>query len=102
MPNRKFTAADLTAGKTYRVITGFVDYDGIPHPIGESWLFLAGCSPAAPASASPTAAHCEWNRHPGKNFLSRQPSGRSVKDFHLPSQAAAPFGGFDPSTIGRF
>jgi len=41
IPKRKFTAADLTPGKTYRVVATFVDYDGIPHPIGESWRFLA-------------------------------------------------------------
>jgi hypothetical protein len=38
----------------------------------------------------------------GKNFLSGQPNGRSVKDFHLPSQAANPLAGFDPTTYGRF
>lgn len=38
----------------------------------------------------------------GKNFLSGQPNGRSVKDFHLPSQATDPLAGFDPTTIGRF
>jgi hypothetical protein len=41
IPKRKFTAADLTPGKKYRVVAAFVDYDGIPHPIGESWRFLA-------------------------------------------------------------
>jgi uncharacterized protein DUF3601 len=40
-PKRKFTAADLTPGRKYRVVAAFVDYDGIPHPIGESWRFLA-------------------------------------------------------------
>jgi hypothetical protein len=38
----------------------------------------------------------------GKNFLSGQPNGRSVKDFHLPSQAAAPLAGFEVTTYGRF
>ena len=38
----------------------------------------------------------------GKNFLSGQPNDRSVKDFHLSSQAANPLAGFDPTTIGRF
>jgi hypothetical protein len=37
---RKFTAADLIAGKTYRVIAGFKDYDGIIHSAGETWKFL--------------------------------------------------------------
>lgn len=40
-PKRKFTAADLTPGKKYRVLAAFVDYDGIPHPIGETWYFLS-------------------------------------------------------------
>lgn len=39
-PGRKFTAADLTPGQTYRVITAFEDYDRIIHPIGERWRFL--------------------------------------------------------------
>jgi hypothetical protein len=38
----------------------------------------------------------------GKNFLSGQPYGRSVKDFYLPSQAANPLAGFEVTTIGRF
>ncbi len=37
---QKFTAADLEPGKTYRVIASFKDYDGIIHPIGESWRFV--------------------------------------------------------------
>jgi len=41
LPKRKFTAADLSPGKKYRVVAAFVDYDGIPHHIGESWRFLA-------------------------------------------------------------
>jgi Domain of unknown function (DUF3601) len=40
-PKRGFTAADLTPSKTYCVVGAFVDYDGIPHPIGESWRFVA-------------------------------------------------------------
>jgi hypothetical protein len=40
-PKRRFTAADLIPGKACRVVTGFVDYDGLPHPIGESWRFVA-------------------------------------------------------------
>jgi hypothetical protein len=39
--NRRFTAADPTPGRKYRVVAAFVDYDGIPHPIGESWRFLS-------------------------------------------------------------
>ncbi len=38
----------------------------------------------------------------GKNFLSGQSTGRSVKDFHLPSQAADPLAGFEVTTYGRF
>ncbi len=37
---RKFTAADLVSGQTYRVIAPFTDYDGIIHPVGESWRFV--------------------------------------------------------------
>ena len=40
LPKRKFTAADLVPGQTYRVITTFTDYDGIIHPIGEGWRFV--------------------------------------------------------------
>lgn len=39
-PQRKFTAADLTPGKTYRVIAAFEDYDGRIHPVGERWRFV--------------------------------------------------------------
>jgi hypothetical protein len=34
----------------------------------------------------------------GKDFLSGQPNGRGVKDFHLPSQAANPLAGFEVTT----
>ena len=37
---RKFTAADLVSGQTYRVIKTFTDYDGTVHPVGESWRFV--------------------------------------------------------------
>ncbi len=37
---RKFTASELLPGQTYRVIAPFKDYDGIVHPIGESWRFV--------------------------------------------------------------
>jgi hypothetical protein len=37
---RKFTAADLISGQTYRVTKTFTDYDGIPHAVGESWRFV--------------------------------------------------------------
>ncbi len=36
----KFTASELLPGKTYRVVAAFKDYDGIIHPIGESWRLL--------------------------------------------------------------
>ena len=39
-PSPKFTAADLTPGKTYRVIHLFIDYDGATHRIGETWRFV--------------------------------------------------------------
>ncbi len=39
-PRKKFTAADLVPGQTYRVITIFKDYDGTVHPIGECWRFM--------------------------------------------------------------
>ena len=40
-PGRKFTAADLIPGREYRVRTAFVDYDALPHPVGETWRFVA-------------------------------------------------------------
>ncbi|MEW6401359.1 MAG: DUF3601 domain-containing protein [Chloroflexota bacterium] len=39
-PTRKFTAADLVPGQTYRVLAAFKDYDGMLHPIGETWRFV--------------------------------------------------------------
>ena len=38
---RKFTAAELIPGKTYRVLREFVDYDGHSHEAGESWSFVS-------------------------------------------------------------
>ncbi len=40
LAKQKPTAADLEPGKTYQVISTFKDYDGIIHPIGESWRFV--------------------------------------------------------------
>lgn len=40
LPKRKFTAADLLPGQTYRVVAAFRDYDGIVHPVGEHWRFI--------------------------------------------------------------
>ena len=40
LPKRKFNASDLSPGQTYRVIAAFKDYDGITHPVGESWRFV--------------------------------------------------------------
>ena len=37
---RKFTAAHLITGKSYKVTKAFEDYDGITHAVGESWLFV--------------------------------------------------------------
>ena len=39
-PKRKFTAVDLVPGQTYHVVKEFIDYDGIPHPVGERWRFV--------------------------------------------------------------
>jgi hypothetical protein len=39
-PRRKFAGSELIAGKTYRVIKTFVDYDDISHDVGESWGFV--------------------------------------------------------------
>lgn len=36
---QKFTAADLVPNRIYRVTAEFKDYDGIIHPIGETWKF---------------------------------------------------------------
>ena len=37
---RKFTAASLIPGQTYRVTSIFEDYDRITHPVGEQWRFV--------------------------------------------------------------
>ena len=37
---RKFAASQLVPGQIYRVIRSFPDYDGIVHPVGETWRFL--------------------------------------------------------------
>jgi len=37
---RKFTAAELIPGRTYRVIKAFKDFDRIIHPVGETWRFI--------------------------------------------------------------
>lgn len=39
-PQRKFTAAELVPGQTYRVRKAFTDYDGIVHRLGETWRFI--------------------------------------------------------------
>jgi hypothetical protein len=39
-PKAKFTAAELVAGRSYRVVKEFLDYDGIPHSPDESWRFI--------------------------------------------------------------
>ena len=38
-PNHQF----LAAGRRYRVIRAFTDFDGAEHPVGEEWTFL-GCA----------------------------------------------------------
>jgi hypothetical protein len=40
MSPRKYTAADLIPGKTYRVVNAFRDYDGRSHDVGETWRFV--------------------------------------------------------------
>jgi hypothetical protein len=37
---RKFSAFELIQGRVYQVITDFIDYDGLPHKVGESWRFI--------------------------------------------------------------
>lgn len=32
---------ELVAGRTYRVVQSFTDYDGDLHPAGESWTYLS-------------------------------------------------------------
>lgn len=32
--------AHMTAGKRYRVIKAFIDYDRCEHPVGEEWTYL--------------------------------------------------------------
>ncbi len=40
-PKRKFAGSQLSAGKAYRLIRAFTDYDGQLHEVGESWNFLS-------------------------------------------------------------
>jgi hypothetical protein len=40
-PKRKFAGSELIAGTTCSVTQAFVDYDGLPHPVGETWRFVA-------------------------------------------------------------
>ena len=41
-PNCGTTFDFLEAGRRYRVVREFVDYDGDAHPEGESWIFRGG------------------------------------------------------------
>jgi len=41
VPKRKFAGSELIAGKTYRVLREFTDYDGLPHAMGETWSFIS-------------------------------------------------------------
>src|SRR5712691_7621604 len=68
-------------------------------PVGYSWRVALQQSPL-PLRQLRRIVRETVNQ--GKNFLSRQPSDRSVKDFHLPSQAADPLAGFEVTTYGRF
>ena len=40
IPKRKFTAADLVPGISYRVVSAFQDFDGTIHGAGECWRFV--------------------------------------------------------------
>jgi Domain of unknown function (DUF3601) len=40
LPKQTFTASELAPGRTYRLTAPFVDFDGVTHPVGESWRFL--------------------------------------------------------------
>lgn len=35
------TAANLVPGQVYRVTAPFTDYDGMTHPVGETWRFVS-------------------------------------------------------------
>src|SRR5262245_12444948 len=39
-PRRHFTAFELRAMRTYRVVAPFLDHGRVPHEIGERWIFL--------------------------------------------------------------
>jgi len=39
-PNCGAQFQSLSAGRRYRVIKEFTDYDGALHPAGEEWVFL--------------------------------------------------------------
>ena len=36
-----FLASNLIPGRVYKVKTAFTDYDGILHPVGETWRFVS-------------------------------------------------------------
>ena len=40
MNTKNFTASELQVGKTYTVISPFIDFDGKNHGIGETWRLL--------------------------------------------------------------
>ncbi len=68
-------------------------------PVGYSWRVALQQSPL-PLRQLRRIVRKTINQ--GKNFLSGQPNGSSVKDFHLLSQAANPLAGFQVTTYGRF
>jgi len=39
MDRPSFSAFELKANATYRVVTPFKDFDGVSHPVGESWRY---------------------------------------------------------------
>jgi hypothetical protein len=37
---KRFAGSELIVGRDYRVITAFVDYDGVRHAVGDQWRYL--------------------------------------------------------------
>lgn len=38
---KTIAATQLTAGRTYRVMKEFTDYDGIIHKVGDTWKYMS-------------------------------------------------------------
>src|SRR5207244_10256398 len=72
-------------------------HDALPiFPVGYSWRVALQQGPLPLRQLRPIVRETV---NQGKNFLSGQSTGRSVKVFYLPSQAADPLAGFEE--IGR-